>query len=1027
MRDAKTDIAIIGMSCLYAGAPDVPTFWRNILAKVSAITDAPDSWSVPYYDPPASATIVERIYTRKAGFLGNLAEFDPVEFGVIPNAIPATEPDHFLALREAASALKDSGYADKPFDRTRTGVILGRGATPNPSTANGFNSGLALDQTVSLLRKFLPGLSEDDYTAIRTELKKTIRPLTAEAGPGLVSNVAAGRIANRLDLMGPSYMVDAACSSSLIAVDSAMKDLNSGRCSMMLVGGVQATMPPQVYMLFCQLKALSPTTVRPFDVAADGTLLGEGCGFIVLKRLADAKRDGDRIYAVLKGASVASDGRALGLLAPRMEGESLAMRRVYEETGIAPASVGHVEAHGTGIPLGDQTEIAAMRQVFGTRTTALPRCALGSVKSMIGHCIPAAGMASMIKSSLALYHRVLPPTLCENPNPKLGLDDSPLYINNQTRPWIHGQIGEARRAAINAFGFGGINAHILLEEYQQERDEKDHAFPWTSELVLLSAPNRADLQARMNLLLAALQERPDLPLGAFAAAAPGTTAPGLCRLAIVATSPKDLDDKLKAALPKVGDPACERLQTRAGVFFSARSDGAEMGQTVFLFPGQGSQYPYLFADLCMYFPQIRHWFDMSDAAFCDTWRYLPSEYVFPPPTGVSPADMQELATGFYAIDVATEIIFTAGMAMVELLKEFGLRCDAILGHSTGEYTALAASGAIHVDEPNEQIGLKRALNQLYRDFNTAATIPRGTLLTVGAIEPDKLDILMAGFGDRLHVAMDNCPHQRIIFGPPDDITALQTLITQAGGICQTLPFGTGYHTALLNPMRDTLLKYYEALPIRKPHTPLYSCATTQAFPATPDAIRATAAQQWLGTVRFRETILNLHAQGARTFIEMGPSSTLTAFLGDILRGKPHLAMSANERTKPGLEQLQRLLAQMHVRGASLATAPLFRGRHLPKLNLAIPAEGRPKKRATCRPLDLSMPRITVDETFAANYFHKAAGSQHQAPSTQHPAPSPTSDPLAQHFQLMHEFIESQRRCTDMFFNRRTNGAENTKP
>ena len=295
MASHSDDIAIIGMACLLPGAKDRDVFWENILAKRCFIQDGPEEWAQGTFDE--TADVPERIYTRRVALLGSLAEFDPVEFGVVPNAIPSTEPDHFLALKLAAAALKDSGYADRPFDRTTAGVILGRGATPNRASANGFQTGLAVDQTIALLRKLLPEMDEATVEQVRQGLKSSLPPLVSEAAPGLVSNVAVGRIANRLDLQGPSYLVDAACSSTLIAAELAMKELRSGQSRMMLAGGVQASMPPQVYMLFCKLNALSRDAIRPFDKRANGTLLSEGAGFLVLKRLADAVEDGDRIYA----------------------------------------------------------------------------------------------------------------------------------------------------------------------------------------------------------------------------------------------------------------------------------------------------------------------------------------------------------------------------------------------------------------------------------------------------------------------------------------------------------------------------------------------------------------------------------------------------------------------------------------------------------------------------------------------------------------------------------------------------------
>jgi acyl transferase domain-containing protein len=295
--------------------------------------------------------------------------------------------------------------------------------------------------------------------------------------------------------------------------------------------------------IFCQLGALSPRQqLRPFDKKADGTLLGEGIGMLVLKRLQDAERDGDRIYAVIKGVGIASDGRGVSVMAPRVEGEELALRRAYEAAEVSPRTVGLIEAHGTGTPLGDLVEVQALARVFGPREEKFPRCALGSVKSMISHTIPAAGVAGIIKVALSLYHKVLPPTLhCEEPNPKLELEKTPFYINTETRPWIHGGT-EPRRAGVNAFGFGGINAHVVLEEHnsapagvgQPEKlgrapqtaggdsageDLSDHLPDWDSEVCILGAESVADLLEEVRRLASFLDATRD--------AAPGQVREGL--------------------------------------------------------------------------------------------------------------------------------------------------------------------------------------------------------------------------------------------------------------------------------------------------------------------------------------------------------------------------------------------------------------------------------------------------------------------------------------------------------------------
>jgi acyl transferase domain-containing protein len=460
----QDDVAIIGMACIFPGAPDAETFWENILNKVCSISDPPEDWQADiYFDPDSHAN--DRIYCKAGGYLKELATFNPLDYGVMPRSIDGSEPDQFLALRVAHEALSDAGYLDRSFNRERTEVIIGRGTYFNRGYVTLVQHGLVVDQTIRLLKSLHPEYSEEELQEIRGKLKASLPPLSPETIPGLVPNIMCGRVMNRLDLMGSSYTVDAACASSLIALNIALSDLRTGRCDLAIAGGVQVSTPALIYMVFCQLNALSRRgQIRPFDKEADGTLLGEGLGMVVLKRREDAERDGDRIYALVKGVGIASDGRAVGLLAPRLEGEILAIRRAYTQTGIPPETIGLIEAHGTATSVGDATEIEAMRRVFGAQERYGPRIAVGSVKSMIGHIIPASGIASVIKMALALHYKVLPPMLCDEPNPELRLDKTPFYLNTEALPWIHGA-RHPRRAGVNAFGFGGINAHAILEEY----------------------------------------------------------------------------------------------------------------------------------------------------------------------------------------------------------------------------------------------------------------------------------------------------------------------------------------------------------------------------------------------------------------------------------------------------------------------------------------------------------------------------------------------------------------------------------
>uniref|UniRef100_UPI003F83775E beta-ketoacyl [acyl carrier protein] synthase domain-containing protein n=1 Tax=Actinosynnema sp. TaxID=1872144 RepID=UPI003F83775E len=396
-----TEVAITGMAVLLPGAPDLDSYWRNIVGGVDAITEVPpDRWDPGFYDPDAHGTRrADRVYCRRGGFVD--AAVDAAGFGVMPRSVPGTEPDQLIALQVAADAIADAGGESAlPADRRRVGVVLGRGGYLTPGLVRLDQRVRTATQLVTTLRELAPELDEARLERVRASFTDQLGPEAPEAAIGLVPNLAASRVANRLDLRGPAYTVDAACASSLVAVDHAVRELATGRCDAVLAGGVHHCHDITLWSVFSQLGALSPSQrVRPCHRDADGVLIGEGTGVVVLKRLEDAERDGDRVYAVISGTGVASDGRSASLLNPAQEGQARAVRQAWDAAGLdprAPGAIGLLEAHGTGTPAGDGAELATLAEVFGPADGE--RAVLGSVKSMIGHTMPAAGVAGLVKA-----------------------------------------------------------------------------------------------------------------------------------------------------------------------------------------------------------------------------------------------------------------------------------------------------------------------------------------------------------------------------------------------------------------------------------------------------------------------------------------------------------------------------------------------------------------------------------------------------------------------------------------------------
>ena len=904
-------VAVVGVGALLPDAPDAPSFWKNLCDSRYSITEVPpERWSVDeYYDPnPASP---DKTYSKIGSWIRGYS-FDWQRYSVPPKVAGAMDQGQQWAVTIAAEALADYGLPGRALDLERTGVVLG-------SALGGERHYLTtLRVTFPELRHALEGveafsqLAPDLRRTIverwQEEVRKHLPPVTADSMPGELANIISGRVANLLNLRGPSFITDAACASSLAAVEAARDLLVGHQCDAVITGGVDRNMGASTFVKFSKIGALSATGSRPFGEGADGFVMGEGAAAFLLKRLADAERDGDRIYAVIRGAGASSDGKGKGITAPNPTGQKLAVQRAWQDAGVDPATAGMVEAHGTSTKVGDVVEIESLASCFASAGRGA--IALGSVKSNVGHLKAGAGAAGLLKTVLAIHHRQLPPTLnAARPNPAIDFPATPFTLNHQLRDWPRAN-GTPRRAGLSAYGFGGTNFHLVVEEHVPGMLDTQRkatvsvpagmpaaagtpaaapvAAPGKTPmrgLLALGAPTVADLRARLARELARVKE----------GAVPAVAAPSrgdLCareRIVVDFEAGPDLVDKLERARRalETDAPAAWRPFANQGVF---RGSGQPAGKVAFLFPGQGSQFVNMGRALRDREPVVRAVFDEADAALAPILGRPLTSFLFADPT--DPAAMARAEEDLRQTAITQPAVLTLDNGIRALLAEYGITPDDVMGHSLGEYGALVAAGVMPFADALEASAARG------REMTRVSFADNGWMAAVmGPLED--IEKTLASIDGYVVIANINSRKQAVIGGESQAVQRAMQALDALGLEVVRLPVSHAFHTRIVAPAAGPMGEVLDRLHISPPRLPVIANVTGELYPTTRQEIRDLLVEQIASPVQWVRGLETLWREGVRTFVEVGPKKALKGFVDEVLGGRDGLVSLFTNHPKVG--------------------------------------------------------------------------------------------------------------------------------
>ncbi|MGB5697399.1 MAG: type I polyketide synthase, partial [Polyangiales bacterium] len=897
MRDqVHRAIAVVGVGAVLPDAPTARAFWDNIANGRYSISETPvDRWDPAlYYDPDPAAP--DKTYSKIGGWVREF-DWEPLKWKlpIPPKVAEAMDRTQKWSIMAAREALLDYGYPERTLEGDRTAVILG--------------NAMAGDQHYkTALRIFFPEFTREldqapSFQALPREVKTAIVEETMErvgeqfpqisedTMPGELANIIAGRVAAVFNFHGPNFTADAACASAMAAFSSAIAGLEEGDYDAVLTGGIDSNMSASSYTKFCKIGALSATGTRPYDEGADGFVMGEGAAVFLLKRLEDAEEAGDKIYAVVRGIGGSSDGKGKGITAPNPIGQKLAIERAWAHAGEDLATVSLIEGHGTSTRVGDVVEVQSMVDAFSDAGLAPSSVPIGSAKSNIGHLKGAAGAAGLLKATLALHHKQVPPSIgFETPNPKIGFGRIPFYVNTELKPWD--DFKEVRRVGVSAFGFGGTNFHAVLEEHVPGRIRRNKRTqvsvlsgspppvnasgaamgdkpPLRGSLVI-GAASKAELAVKLEVVLE----------DAKAGRAPDRQPPGAAdlnaneRLAIDFADAAELSKKAANAAKglRADNPAMWKALRPQGIFYQT----GPAQKTAFLYTGQGSQYVNMLRELRDVEPIVADAFREADEVMTPLLGKPLSEIIF-----VDPKDEAALARADEALRqtaITQPAVLASDLALTRLLAAYGVRPDMVMGHSLGEYGALVASGAMGFREALEAVSARG------REMTRVSVDDNGLMAAVLA-PIDEVQKIVGSIDGYVVIANLNSFAQSVIGGSTAGVTAAVEAITKAGYRAIPLPVSHAFHTQVVAPASAPLKKELARLGVESPKIPVVANTTGEFYPMGPNVAQEVIdilGQQIAAPVQFVKGLQTLYGAGVRVFVEVGPKSALAGFTEDVL-------------------------------------------------------------------------------------------------------------------------------------------------